>query len=255
MEQCAPAHFWGPASRPEYHLHIILEGEGYLEMNKETYHLKKGQIFVLPPDTIVHYYADFHHPWYYAWASFNGNKASIYLKQAGFTQDTLIRDCIISPEDFATIIHQMLLANSQTAEDELKRMGYLFHLLALLARSNVDVAVPKQTLSASTYVEHAIQYIEYNYNNDILISDIANYLDLNRSYFTEIFKQYTKLTPKDYLLKFRMEKAQDMLSHTSLSIIDISQKVGYKDPFTFSKMFKRFSGLSPTQFRKEQQAE
>lgn len=251
MEQCAPRHSWGPDSRPDYHIHFVLDGAGYLEIGKNTYAIRKGQIFLLPPNITVHYYADPYHPYYYSWAAFNGTLASYYLKQAGFTTDTFVRDCNIPAEKFADIVHQMLIANQSTLEDELKRLGCLFHLFALLIKSNGQhqTVNPKKYASAQIYVKHAIQYIEYNYNNDIQINDIADYLELNRSYFTTIFKQEMNLSPKTFLSLFRIEKAKDLLSDTSLSVSDISERVGYKNPFTFSKIFKKFTGYSPSEFR------
>ena len=210
-------------------------------------HLHKGQIFLLPANTTVHYYADQHHPWYYAWAAFNGEKAEYYLKEAGFSRDSICRDCILPAEEYASVINEMLLANELTAKDEFTRIGYLYHLFSLLIRSNVNIAA--KASSPEEAIQHAIQYMEYNYTNDIQISTIAEYVGLNRTYFTNLFKRTMNMSPKNYLSQLRMEKACKLLTSTDDSIADIAQKVGYPDPFSFSKMFSKTIGVSPSSYR------
>lgn len=249
MEQCSPTHFWGPGSRPEYHIHFVLNGEGYLEIHNKKIHLQKGQIFLLPANVNVYYYADHHHPWYYAWAAFNGEKAKQYLEEAGFSENSISRNCILPPEEYASIIHQMLLANDLTPKDEFIRIGYLYHLFSLLIRSNIEIT--SQVSSPELAIKHALQYIEYNYNNDIQISSIAEYVGLNRTYFTNLFKRTMNISPKNYLSKLRMEKACKLLATTNDTVADIAQKVGYQDPFVFSKMFSKTIGISPSAFRQK----
>lgn len=248
MEQCTPTHFYGPISRPEYHIHFILDGEGYLEIKGKKYHLHKGQIFLLPANVSVYYYADHSHPWYYAWAAFNGEKATYYLSKAGFSNDRLVRDCIFPPEDYAAVINKMLLANELSEKDELIRIGCLFHLFAMLTRSNNHPSVSPS--SNDLAIQHALQYMEYNYNNDIQIAGIADYIGLNRTFFTNLFKKKMHMSPKSYLTKLRMDKACELLTKTHDPISDISLKVGYSDPFAFSKMFRQIIGRSPSDYRK-----
>ena len=154
-QKCTPGHSFGPGSRPEYHLHVILDGNGFFEVNAKTYHLKRGQLFLCPPNTAVHYYADLESPWYYAWISFHGTKAPLFLKSAGFDDTTLIRSCNIPPEKFTALIHQMLRASQMTSVNELARLGCLYRFFSLLIDSNGmpsdNFAVPYD-VSSDTYI-------------------------------------------------------------------------------------------------------
>lgn len=251
-QSCPPGHYFGPDSRPEYHLHFILDGEGYFFVNKQKYHLKRGQLFLCPPNTTVHYFADTLSPWYYSWISFNGSKAADYLKLADFDSQHLIRRSNIPPERFTALIQEMLKANQLTSANELKRIGYLYQLITLLMDSNnasVNHIYNHHDYSSDTYVEHALQYISVNYNSDIHIADVATYIGINRSYLCIIFKEKLDMSPQEYLINFRMDKAKKLLSTTSYEIKSIAEQVGYKDPLTFSKTFKRTVGLSPTEYR------
>ncbi len=257
IQVCPPLHSWGPDSRSEYHMHFILDGEGFLEIYGNTYHLQRGQIFILPPDVLVHYYADATNPWYYAWVGFHGVKVTTYLEQAGFLEGQFLRNTIIPPENFSSIIHEMLEANKLTVVNELTRVGYLYQLISLLIESNNDALPQKYNhydYSIDTYVEHALQYIQFNYNTNIQINDLVNYIGINRSYLSYVFKKKLQMSPKEYLIHFRMEKAKELLSSDSSPIQDIARKVGYQDPLTFSKMFHRIVGVSPTQYREQSTA-
>ena len=148
----------------------------------------------------------------------------------------------------------MLEAHQMTLTNELKRCGTLFHLFALLTESKqASTSTPEKPqydYSSSTYFEHALQFIQFNYNRNIQISDIADYIGITRSYLFNIFKQNLNLSPKEYLLQYRMDKAKEFLEETTDSIQDIALSVGYNDALAFSKMFRHIVGVSPSQYRK-----
>lgn len=96
-----------------------------------------------------------------------------------------------------------------------------------------------------------MNFISEKYAEPIKISDIANYCGLNRSYLTRIFKYATNDTPQEYLIHYRINKARELLTTTDLPIQHIARSVGYLDPFAFSKLFKKKTGLSPTDYRKK----
>lgn len=133
--RCPSDHSWGPGARPQYHMHFILDGFGTLEINNETYHLSKGQIFLLPPNTTYHYFADHEQPWHYAFACFVGTQAERYLKKSGFSGDVVVRPCNLPEEKFTACIDKMLRAHQLTITDELKRTSALYDLFALLTES------------------------------------------------------------------------------------------------------------------------
>lgn len=249
MSQCAPHEFWGPRARPDYHLHVVLSGSGCLEIEGNKLEITAGQMFLLPPDKIVYYYADSQLPWCYTWASFQGKQAEFYLEKAGFPPNVLVRDCNIHPGDFAAVIHQMLLANTASYQDGLLRTSYLYQLFSLLVSSNKPQN--KNTHTIGQNIQYAVQYMEYNFNSDIQISDITNYLSLSRSYFSREFHKQMGCSPKEYLLNYRIEEAKRLLRNTQLPVSDVAQKTGYSDTFSFSRIFRKKTGMSPSGFRNE----
>ena len=84
------------------------------------------------------------------------------------------------------------------------------------------------------------------------IYDIANYINIDRSYLYLLFEKYLNRSPSEYLALFRLTRASELLSTTTLSIESISMSCGYSDPATFSKAFKRLMKMSPSTYRKQQ---
>lgn len=251
MQQCNPNHSFGNTARPEYHLHIILDGRGCYEIYGKRYELNRGQLFLIPPDVTDYMYrADKEQPWYYAWVAVNGAKAGDYMSQAGFDQTRVVREANIPPEEFTALIYEMLKSSQLTFANELDRAGYLYLLMALLIESNGLCRIREHCqASGRDYIAQALQYVQFNYNRDIQINDIAGYLGINRSYFSSLFKQKMNVTPKAYLQKLRLEKAKAMLAETTDPVGEIALKAGFKDPFMFSKLFKKTEGLSPRAYR------
>lgn len=99
-------------------------------------------------------------------------------------------------------------------------------------------------------IETAKEYIEENYSNPICLEDVANIVYLNPTYFSVFFKNKTGINFSDYLINYRIEIALKLLKDVSLSISEISEKVGYKNTRYFSRLFKKVVGISPSVYRK-----
>lgn len=253
IEWCNPHHSYGPCSRTGYHLHIILSGHGYLETDENRYEIKRGQLFLLQPNIRYYYYCDASDPWHYAWINFDGNNMQRYMESAGFPPGTHVRDAVFAPETFFDVIDQILKRHELNQANELLRTGLLFQLVSLLMESQSKQQYPKRPpheYSQDIYVQHALQFIEFNYNH-IKVSDIAQFIGINRSYLTSIFKEKMHISPQEYLLKFKLEKAVSMLCNTDMPIQDIATEIGYENALTFSKIFKMSYGISPKHYRNQ----
>lgn len=94
------------------------------------------------------------------------------------------------------------------------------------------------------------QYINENYHKDISLEDVAKHVSLNTSYLSRYFKQHTHSKFIDYLSEVRVEKAKLILQDNTIRVYEVCDKVGYKNIQHFYKVFKQFTGFTPTEFRK-----
>jgi AraC family transcriptional regulator of arabinose operon len=251
MEECDPCHSYGPIQRTEYLLHYILEGKGTYTVDGTTYHLGKHDAFIIYPNETTYYEADQNDPWTYIWIGFEGIKADTCLNYASFSKESRIGS--FECEDLLVeYINGMLSASQLTYANDLKREGFLFMFLSALIHEKHDaVAKPKEVYDYpyQVYVEHALEFIDHHYEKNIKINDIANYIGINRSYLANIFKKGMNMSPQEYLVNYRLDKASGLLKTTNLPVSTIASQVGYDDPLTFSKVFKNFYGISPKAYR------
>lgn len=99
-------------------------------------------------------------------------------------------------------------------------------------------------------VAKAKEYIRKNYcDSNININDLCSYLHISQTYFSLIFKRETKITFTNYLTSIRMDEAKQLLKTTNMKTLAVARKVGYSEPNYFSYCFKRYFGMSPSEYR------
>ena len=105
------------------------------------------------------------------------------------------------------------------------------------------------TSSGENTINLAKKYIESNFNKEICLDDVSQYVDLSTAYFSRLFKQQTGENFIDYLIKIRMEHGKSLLHDTSLKTYQVGEKVGYNNTKYFCKLFKNYTGYTPTEYR------
>lgn len=253
-EACRPGQLFGPARRSHYLFHYILSGTGTLDHTSADgrslhFNVRSGQGFLICPGEVNTYIADTEHPWEYMWVEFDGIRAVECLRLAGLSSDEPIyRDH--SKALRQEMAAQMELLVSKNERSALATLGHFYLFMDLLIRSAAGYQPPQRDNSLrSFYVHEGIVFIEQNFQNDISIEEIAAHCGVNRSYFGKIFKQSVGKSPQEFLIYYRMTRAAELLKLTSLSIADVGKATGYPDQMHFSRAFRRYYGLSPSQWR------
>lgn len=93
-----------------------------------------------------------------------------------------------------------------------------------------------------------LQYIDEHIGDNIPASVLADMIGMSSKYFYAYFKTNIGLTPQSYMTRIRMNRARDMLFERKLTVKEIAYRLGFSDPYTFSKIFKRFHRTSPSRF-------
>lgn len=252
-EKCAADHYYGPAVRDHFLIHYIHSGKGKFYIGEQEYVLQKGQGFLICPDIVTFYQADHDEPWSYSWIGFHGLKAESYLKKAG-----LALDCPIFSDNNEPFMDncflQIMEARSLQNGREIRITGLLYVFLSQLVEQNSrDRSRATDTGKKDDYIKKIIEYIEMNYSRKMSIAEMAKQIGLDRSYLGSLFKKQLNTSLRDFLLRFRMDKACELMKNNELSIGDISRSVGYDDPLLFSKLFKQTKGKPPREYRKDYQ--
>ncbi|AZK47029.1 response regulator [Paenibacillus lentus] len=127
----------------------------------------------------------------------------------------------------------------------------LLNVIAELENHIKELEINKK--SSELLMISAGEFIERNLSTDIGVDDIANYLNISSSYFSHLFKHHYGETFVEYLRKQRMELAKKMLRLTSRSVTEVGTLVGYSDRRYFSKVFQRYTGVTPTEYREQEE--
>lgn len=249
-EQTTPLLMFSPTQRRNHVIHFVLSGKGKLLTDKKSVDISEGQIFYIAPGEKIGYVSDRDEPWSYVWIGYNGVQAEEYSKLSGLTSDNPVRDCA-EIDHIADLIESLLKARSLTAAENLHRMSLVLEILSILIReceqnSAHDPVNPEEP----DFVRSAMEHISKNYDKNLKISDIAAELGVSRSYLSSCFKKAVGCSPQSFILNLRMERAGSLLRTTTLPINVISGAVGYQDQLAFSKIFKQFYDVSPSDFRK-----
>ena len=100
-----------------------------------------------------------------------------------------------------------------------------------------------------------LEYVEENYTKKLNLKTLSEQFFLNVSYCSELFKKVTGMNFSDYLTRLRMEKAAKLLSTGKYKVREVAEMTGYSDAFYFSKVLKKYFGVTPARFFKEQERE
>lgn len=252
-QKCRPLHALGSYIRSNYVFHYILSGKGsfsYYDSHgvQHTHHLLPDQGFLIAPDQIISYTADADDPWEYTWIEFNGLRAKEELAQAGLSMDYPIFNSV-SLEKGLAIKDKLLYLSHHPHLSATCALGHLYLILDALAGASTSRCPLSHTKRSDHYISQALSYMQHHYQEPLAIEDLASYCNLNRSYFGKLFKEKCHVSPQQFLLQYRMEKATQLLLQTELPIHMVGQAVGYNNQLHFSKAFKSIYKKSPKQFR------
>ncbi|WP_441911043.1 AraC family transcriptional regulator [Paenibacillus sp. MCAF9] len=246
-------HFIGPAVHDYYLIHIVLDGEGTFETLGKTYSCSAGDAFIIFPDILVKYEASLHNPWKYTWVAFSGDIVEASLRSIGITPDLAVIRGFSLPTIYRMFrkIRKGMEKTNAPALGNMEASGWLRLILHELGRMNLTRITEEIVPESRSYrqIDQAIRLISLQYGQQLSIEGIAQTLGYHRAHLTRLFKDATGLPPMQYLQKVRMKKAEELLEG-ELTIAQIASSVGFNDPLFFTKQFHKWSGQSPTEFRK-----
>ena len=97
--------------------------------------------------------------------------------------------------------------------------------------------------------EPVLDYIERNIAAKIEIKNLASLIHLHPTYFANLFAKVFGMSPLEFIISKKLEKAQKELFFTNRPIKEIACRLGFSDEFYFSRLFKKYLGMAPTQYR------
>ena len=230
-----------------YIIHFIVDGKGFYEINDKVYSVKKNQLFLIPPNIPTRYYSDKQNPWRYLWIGFSTQNDKELLKFCGFEKNGVVLN-FPSMDLIKNYAHLLNTYKKHNLAYEQLLFGLLYQSVGILIAKNSNV---KQITPVDTYVNAAIKFIKKNFRSKITVTDIAQYVGLERTYFSKIFSSKTKVSPKEYLQNLRLSLATKMLSESTMSSYEIALSLGFNDYSHFYKAFLKKYKITPNDYKQK----
>lgn len=245
-EACKPGHAFGPTVRSHYLIHFVLSGCGKLHCGDRVFPVTAGQGFLILPGEETYYQASHETPWHYAWVGYCGSHAEHLTRLAGL--DGIHR---VFTAQTPPLVWQVMAQMRQEAREmpltQLSALGNLLRMMSLIAPLNNPIAAVSP---ARQYCEKAQWYLEGRFDRDVSIQETADFVGLSRSQLYRVMMSQLACSPKELLLRIRMRHAQRLLTTTSLSLEDISRRVGLRTGPQLGAQFRGVFGVSPGRYRR-----
>jgi AraC-like DNA-binding protein len=231
----------------DYILLYSLGGKGYIENNAGKMELSANQFIIIPPHLFHRYQADLNNPWTLYWVHFSSDKLKEFntdFKAERFYTPTDLRfnQKIIDVwiQMFASLAEGYSMINISYAN------LCLYRFLSFFLFPNKKFALEEE----DDRLDQSISFMKENIGNRLTADDLANRFQYSSSHYTAIFKQKTGMSPIDYFIRMKIQFACQLLTQTGLKIKEVADRVGYDDPYYFSRLFKQLMGQSPKEYKK-----
>lgn len=237
---------------PDYSkFYYICEGEGWLKIGDAEYYPQPGELFLMPEGVEQSYSFISERPFQKYWCHFTARVDGINL----FKLLDLNPRCMPrQPERLKPVFRDLVTyANSDTVYSRLLAKSKLMELVGYyLMDLNVDAdKISFKNGAAVNRLTKVLDYIDEHITQNTGIEELANIAHMHPNSFIRLFKQYAGMPPIQYITHKKIEKAKQSLAMTELSVTEISDLLGFNDMFYFSKQFKKHAGVTPTDYRRQ----
>ena len=234
--------------RVDYYLIYLINGVGHYRFGGKLQPVSGGNIVIYQSfEEQDYFYLGSEQAELY-WIHFTGTAVGEQLQILGLTDRHIYQvgmqtECI---QLFEKIIHEIHVKNPRYHSF---CISYLLQLLSMFSRESLLQEKGLRVLKKGD-IENVIKKMQQEYQQDHSIGYYANSCNLSIYQFIRKFKSSMQLSPAKYIEKIRIDNSRELLTDTDLSVNEISNIIGFNDPFYFSKVFKKNTGLNPMAFRK-----
>lgn len=238
-----------------YLIHFILKGKGHFYINDEHIVLEENQGFIIPPNTKNNYYPSTEDPWSYRWIGFKGSGCQNIFQECGLllpqAEDSILNYIYQFADEYQMDYHFKNVFDFSEENKPYSALGEAYQVIDLLS-SQFNEEKSHSLSEAEKYVEQSIRLIHEEYSNaEFNIEHLSTAIKIERTYLFRLFKKYKNISPKTYLIQYRLNKSAELLKKTSYSIEEIAYLVGFNYSTHFSRQFSLYKGMSPSKYRSQ----
>ncbi len=245
-EQCAPDFVTQRANYPYWFLIYTTDGQGELQAGRRRWPLHPGTLSGFSPGSPHRYQNDPAHPMEQLFVTFQGPGALRLFRQSGLANQPAQR--VSDAPAFLTLFEQLLQAGMEHGYQTQAICSHFLHIILLKLAEGPLEQSPQRPGAWQTY-QICQRYLNTHFTLIKTPADVAEACDIDVRYLAALFKRFGTSSPQQSLLRLKLIHAADLLLTTPLPIKDVALRVGFEDPYHFSRRFKQFFNCPPKQYR------
>jgi len=230
-------------------LFYCLKGKGHFVIGEDRCEVRANEFMLLPAtDQYIRYQADKDDPWTIYWVHFSGD--NIHAFNQSLNQQSLKKPIPIPFSDNTIALWGNLyqtLEMGYSIENLCSASFCLYHFLAIFLFPQRHIIPDKE--EDVDMITQSIIHMRDNLSKKLTVEDMAAQHMLSVSHFSSVFRKKTGMPPIDYFIHLRMQNACQQLYASKAKIKVIASELGYDDPYYFSRIFKKYVGVSPEEYR------
>lgn len=233
---------------PDYHYLHTIEGCGYLKLIDKEFVIDENTAFFLSPGVPHEYFAK-DKKWSTIWLTFNGPAVEQIFKVLKISDFEIIN--LLDKRYLQGIIEA--IGNKASLYNYIISVecSHLIYNFLLQLSLNLHNRIEKNYESNYFKLLPVLKFIEENFYRNITLDELSAIINVTPQHLCNVFKKTFQITPYEYLIRMRIQKAKQMLmKDIDIQIKQVCFDVGFKNPSYFSFMFKKLEGISPIQFKK-----
>ena len=231
---------------PFNRFYFILDGEGELVVNRQVYHPRKNQLWLMPAGKLHSYYSISDHCFLKYWCHFTASLGEENLFDV--IRTPLYVD--VDPDDtsYLTGLFQKLLQASQNAEVDflLRKKAAMLEIVAYFLSKCPHIDFVE---NQNPQFFALLTCIKENLSHHFTIEELAGQMHMHPNYFIKYFRKAVGIPPMQYINSLRIDRASELLKSSDASIAQVAAAVGFGDGLYFSRVFKKAIGCSPKTYR------
>lgn len=240
-------------------------GEIYVKADEKSIQLKNKQSFLHRPNQIHNIYSNNSFASTFVFSFYSNSKELYYLANHRYDIHTRTKDaikylwslgCTYIKEPYNDFLQTEINWREETNEYSKQLLKTQLELIFLLLLSEQGVeselATAKQLKSEKppcTNIEKILTVLEENIYKTITLEEIAAQASFSPSYVEKLFKKETKLSVKNYYHQLKIARAKELISYGNFTLTEISEKLDYGTIHNFSRVFKKYTGMSPSTYQ------
>jgi AraC-like DNA-binding protein len=239
-----------PDGAPTTLVILCLRGRGWVRTGGETREITAGDWVWLPANETHAYGAGDDDPWTIAWAHFGGEEVGAWrdlVGAAGPSSPSVLALPDDRLDEIALDHVYAALERGYAVRDQVAAAAALRRALSTVAQLAIT---PRDMRSADERVAVSVETVRRDWQRVHRLDELATAARVSVTHYSALFRRHTGFAPIDFLIRLRVQHACRLLDTTKLPVGEIAERVGYRDPYYFTRCFRRVMGCAPRRYRK-----